>query len=415
MSSRISLLALAIAAALPSAASAVDFSYNGFSTAAYSQTDTDEAQVGFSGQPQGIDSSGTVGFDSKLGVQVTAKFNDVFSATVQGVAYADLTSDWEPHLDWAYVRAQVTPSLSVRAGDLRTPMFMFSDSVFIGYANVWLRAPLEIYNQSPAYQLRGVDLNWRGNVGPITVGLQPFFGESYVDTKYRDELTGETTRTTLHAKDWTGLVVTAERGPLSLRAAWSRMQIDTDIPAVQPLIDALESIPAVFCPGCATVAEDMHFKGTVFRSVSFGAQYDDGVNVAIGEFAKRTDDGSIVSADMHGAYLTYGRRFGSFMPYLTVAIHRVDSPLSSDEIPAVGPLAPLAAGVNQTIANSSDQNSYSAGLRYELPSFSVVKGALLKLQYDHIDTDGGPGNLNFVTPAFDGTLDMFGMSLDFIF
>jgi hypothetical protein len=31
------------------------------------------------------------------------------------------------------------------------------------------------------------------------------------------------------------------------------------------------------------------------------------------------------------------------------------------------------------------------GVRYELPSFSVVKGALLKLHYDHIDTDGGPG------------------------
>jgi hypothetical protein len=415
MSSRISILALAIATALPSVASAADFSYNGFSTASYSQTDTDQAQVGFSGQPDGIDSSGTMGFDSKLGVQLTAKFNDMFSATVQGVAYADLTSDWQPHLDWAYVRAQVTPSLSARAGYLRTPMFMFSDSVFIGYANVWLRAPLEIYNQSPAYQLRGADLNWRGNIGPITMGVQPFFGESYVDTKYRDELTGETTHTTLHATGWAGLIVTAEHGSLSLRAAWSRMQIETDIPAVQPLIDALESIPAAFCPGCATVAEGMRFKGTRYRSVSFGAQYDDGVNVAIMEYAKRTDDGTIVSADMHGAYLTYGRRFGNFMPYLTAAIHRVDSPMTTDAIPAVGPLAELAAGVNQTIGNSSDQDSYSAGLRFELPSFSAVKGALLKLQYDHIVTDGGPGNLNFVTPQFAGAVNMVGMSVDFIF
>jgi hypothetical protein len=415
MRSRIPILALAIASASPSIAAAADFSYNGFSTASYSQTDTDEAQVGFSGQPDGIDSGGTVGFDSKLGVQLTAKFNEMFSATVQGVAYADLTSEWQPHLDWAYVRAQVTPSLSARAGYLRTPMFMFSDSVFIGYANVWLRAPLEIYNQSPAYQLRGADLSWRGNLGPITMGVQPFFGESHVDTKHRDELTGQTTRTTLHATGWTGLVVTAEHGSLSLRAAWSRMQIETDIPAVQPLIDALESIPAAFCPGCTTVADGMRFKGTRFRSVSLGAQYDDGANVAIAEFAKRTDDGTIVSADMHGAYLTYGRRFGNFMPYLTAAIHRVDSPMTTDAIPAVGPLAELAAGVNETIGNSSDQNSYSAGVRFELPSFSAVKGALLKLQYDHIVTDDGPGNLNFVTPRFDGAVDMIGMSVDFIF
>lgn len=415
MTSRISLLALAIAAALPSVAAAVDFSYNGFSTAAYSQTDTDKAQVGYSGQPEGIDSRGTLGFDSKLGMQLTAKLNDTFSATVQGVAYTDLTSEWEPHLDWAYVRAQVLPNLSARAGLLRTPLFMFSDSIFIGYSNVWLRAPLEIYNQSPVFQLRGVDLNWRGNVGPVTVGLQPYFGESYVDTEFRDELTGVTTQTTLHAKGWTGLVVTAERGSLSLRTSYSRMEIDTDIPAVQPLIDALGSIPAAFCAGCASVADSMHLKGTKYRNLALGAQYDDGTNVAIAEYAKRTDNGTTISPDMHAAYVTYGRRFGNFMPYATAAIHRVDSPLTTDAIPAVGPLAELAAGVNLAIANSSDQDSYSVGVRYELPSFSVVKGALLKLQYDHIDTDGGPGNLNFVTPDFAGTLDMFGMSLDFIF
>jgi hypothetical protein len=415
MRSRTSLLALALAAALPSVASAVDLSYNGFSTAAYSQTDTDAAQVGFSGQPEGIDSSGTMGFDSKLGVQLTAKFNDVFSATVQGVAYTDLTSSWRPRLDWAYVRAQVTPKLTARIGALRTPMFMFSDSVFIGYSNVWLRAPLEIYNQSPVYQLRGVELNWRSSVGPVTIGLQPYFGESHADTKYRDELTGVTTETTLHAEDWTGLVATAERGPLSLRAAWSRMRLANDLPAIQPLIDSLESIPSAFCPGCASVARDMRLAGTEYRNVSLGAQYDDGSNLAIAEYAKRSDDGNIISADMNGAYVTYGRRFGNFMPYLTLAIHRVDGPLSTDAIPAVGPLAPLAAGVNQAIANSTDQDSYSLGVRYELPGFSVAKGALLKVQYDRIETDGGPGNLNFVTPEFDGAVDMVGLSIDFIF
>jgi hypothetical protein len=404
-----------MAAALPSVASALDFSYNGFSTASYAQTGTDDAQVGYLGQPEGIDSGGTTEFDSKLGLQLTAKFNDTFSATVQGVAYADLTSDWQPHLDWAYVRAQLTPNLSARAGLLRTPLFMFSDSIFIGYSNVWLRAPLEIYNQSPVFQLRGADLNWRGSIGPVTVGVQPYFGESHVDTKFRDELTGATARTTLHATGWTGLVVTAERGSLSVRASYSRMKIETDIPAVQPLIDALDSIPAAFCTGCATVADGMHLSGTKYRNLAFGAQYDDGTNVAIAEYARRTDNGTLISADMHAAYLTYGRRFGNFMPYLTAAIHRVDSALTTDEIPAVGPLAPLAAGVNEAIGNSSDQDSYSAGLRYELPSFSVVKGALLKLQYDRIDTDGGPGNLNRATPQFDGSVDMIGVSFDFIF
>jgi hypothetical protein len=411
---RTSVLALAIAAALPSIASAVDFSYNGFSTASYSQTDTDLAQVGFAGQPEGIDSSGTAKYDSKLGVQVTAKFNEMLSATVQGVAYTDLTSEFEPHLDWAYVRARIAPNLSARAGLLRTPMFMFSDSVFVGYANVWLRAPLEIYNQSPAYQLRGVDLNWRGGVGSVSFGLQPYFGESHVDTKSTMEPGGPATATTLHAKDWLGLVATAEYGSLTLRASTSRMKVATDLPALQPLVDALSSIPSAFCPGCATVAEGLSLGGTQFKSFALGAQYDDGANVAIAEYAKRTSS-KLLSADMHGAYVTYGRRFGNFMPYFTTAMHRIDSPLSTDLVPAFGPLAALAEGVNGALSASTDQDSYSVGLRYELPSFSVVKGALLKLQYDRIETDGGPGNLNFTLPGFDGTVDMVGMSFDFIF
>lgn len=118
---------------------------------------------------------------------------------------------------------------------------------------------------------------------------------------------------------------------------------------------------------------------------------------------------------MHGAYVTYGRRFGNFMPYFTKAIHRVDSPLTTDLIPSVGPLAELAAGVNQAIGSTSDQDSYSFGVRYDLPGFSVVKGALLKLQFDRIDTDGGPGNLNFLLPGFDGTVNMIGVSADFVF
>jgi|GEM_PF-4546055 hypothetical protein len=91
-------IALAVAAAVPTFANAVEFSYNSFATAAYAQTDKDEARVGYVGQPNGVDSSGSFEIDSKFGVQVTARFNDMVSATVQGVAYADLTGDWEPRL-----------------------------------------------------------------------------------------------------------------------------------------------------------------------------------------------------------------------------------------------------------------------------------------------------------------------------
>ncbi|MGH8174698.1 MAG: hypothetical protein ACREV5_00370 [Steroidobacter sp.] len=407
MRSRVSLIALAVAAALPSLASAVDFSYSGFSTAAYAQTDTDEAAVGYVGQPEGIDSDGSFAIDSKLGLQVSAKFNDFVSATVQGVAYADLTSDWAPHLDWAYVRVQPLANLSARAGYLRAPTFMFSDSVFIGYANTWVRPPLEVYNLSPVYQLRGADLTWRETLGPVTVSINPYYGEGKTQVGEAED--------DVEAKNWGGLVVSGEYDSFAARIGYSESELELAIPSIDALAGALNSIPAAFCPGCASVAEQIDFRDVGIVTLNVGAQYDDGSNVLIAEFARRRTESYIVP-DMHSAYATYGRRFGGLTPYATVAMTRRDDVEQTNAIPAVGPLAALAAGVNMILASgNNDQNSYSLGVRYDVPSFSVLKAALVKLQFDHIDTRDGVGMMNSVQPGFDGDVNMISASFDFIF
>lgn len=413
MRSRSSLLALAVAAALPSVAGAVDFSYSGFSTAAYAQTDTDEAGVGYVGQPEGIDSDGSFAIDSKLGMQVSAKFNDMFSATVQGVAYADLTADWEPRLDWAYLRAQVLPSLSARAGYMRAPTFMFSDSVFIGYANTWLRPPLEIYNLSPAYQLRGVDVTWRDSVGPATVSVQTFYGDSELDA-------GKPAQT-IDVPEWKGLAVTAEFSAWSARVAYSELELGTTTDDLIPLLVGLNSLPASVCAPCASEAAALDLDGAVFKMLTGGVQYDDGSSIVIGEYAQRRS-GSYVVPDMNSAYLTYGRRIGGFTPYGTFAMTRRQE-VESTRISAAGLPQPfativgtLAAGVNSAISQGNqDQDTWSVGLRYEVPSFSVVDAALVKLQFDHIDTKGGRGMLVAVSPGFEDDVNMVSVSFDFIF
>jgi hypothetical protein len=405
MSSRFSLIALAVAAALPSGASAVDFSYSGFSTAAYSQSDTNDAQVGYSGQPNSIDKGGSFEVDSKLGLQVTARFNDMFSATVQGVGYADLTGDWEPHLDWAYLRVQALPSLNFRAGYLRAPTFMYSDSVFIGYANTWVRPPLEVYGLSPVYQIRGVDATWQGNVGPFSVSLNPYFGDSEV------KLTGQT----LDVPKWLGLAATASYQSFKARVGYSEVELGSTTTALVPLIEGLRAVPSAFCGACASEANRLDLDGPVVKNFNVGVEYDDGANFVATEYAKADTGGNYVVPSRYGAYATYGRRFGNLMPYATYAISRRDEVMSSNAIPAAGALAALNAGVNATIqAGATDQDSFSVGLRYEVPAFSVLKAALVKLQFDHIDADGR-GNLNNVRPGFDGKLNMVSASFDFIF
>ena len=404
MASRISTLALAIAAALPSIASAVDFSYNGFSTAAYSQTDTDEAQVGYYGQPEGIDSDGSFKMDSKLGLQVTAKFNDIVSATVQGVAYTDLTGDWEPRLDWAYLRAQALPNLAIRAGYLRAPTFMYSDSVFIGYANTWVRPPLEIYNMTPVYQMRGVDATWRTSLGPVQVTLNPYYGDSEVDV-------GDDT---LDVRSWIGAATTFEYRSWMARIGVSESELGSTVEQLIPLTEGLRAA-GVYCAPCANEAERLDLVGARVKTVSFGTQYDDGKNLLAAEAAKATSGGNYLLPAREGAYITYGRRFGALMPYVTIAQSRHHRPNEST-IPATGSFAALSFAVTTLLEGSySDQDSYSAGVRYEVPAISVLNGALVKLQFDHIDAKNGNGMLNNVQPGFDHRVNMITASFDFIF
>ena len=401
--SRFSILAMAVAAALPTVASAVDFSYSGFSTAAYSQTDTDLADVGYSSQPDSIDKGGSFETDSKLGVQLTAKFNDIFSATVQGVAYTDLTGDFEPHLDWAYVRAQATQSLSFRGGYLRAPTFMYSDSVFVGYANTWVRPPLEVYNLSPVYQLLGVDATYRTQLGAFTVTVNPYFGESEVDTA----------NLTLDVPEWKGLATSVNVGSFQARVGYGVVELKTDANSISALTDPLFAIPSSICAGCAPEAQKFIIGGAKIANFNVGVQYDDGTNFVATEYAKsNADGGEYFMPDRYSAYVTYGRRFGNLMPYATLAGSRRETPMSTNAIS----IPALSDAVNGVIASqgATDQDSYSLGVRYELPSFSVVKGALVKFQYDHIDADGR-GMLNNVQPGFDGKVDMVSASLDFIF
>ena len=45
----------------------------------------------------------------------------------------------------------------------------------------------------------------------------------------------------------------------------------------------------------------------------------------------------------------------------------------------------------------------------------MLKAALIKLQFDHIDAKDGRGMLNNVTAGFDGNVNMVSASFDFIF
>src|SRR5690606_32482283 len=81
-------------------------------------------------------------------------------------------------VEWLFAQYSPTTNVDLRLGRVVLPAFMISDSRNVGYAQPWLRAPLEVYSQLPMSTLDGAQVNWRIPVGGAIVTIQPTYGSS---------------------------------------------------------------------------------------------------------------------------------------------------------------------------------------------------------------------------------------------
>ena len=94
------------------------WAFSGFGTIGYVKTNSDQADFVSPGQAAGASKEGSFNPDSKIGGQINAKANSVFSGTVQALSkyYGDGDGNWRPTVEWAFLKAQVTPELAIRVG-----------------------------------------------------------------------------------------------------------------------------------------------------------------------------------------------------------------------------------------------------------------------------------------------------------
>ena len=86
--------------------------------------------------------------------------------------------NFKPAIEWAFVKAQVTPGLSLRAGRIGAPLFAVSDFRSIGYSNLWLRTPIDVYGQVPFSHFDGADAIYQDTIGSTTLTGQVFDGNT---------------------------------------------------------------------------------------------------------------------------------------------------------------------------------------------------------------------------------------------
>jgi hypothetical protein len=394
------LLAMAaVLAVQPALAQDASFSMSGFGTLGLVATDTDAAEFRIAGQPNGARKRASGEVDSKLAVQLGAKFNPMFSGTVQILSRQNGEGSFKPQVEWAFLKAQLTPELSVRLGRLGAPLFAVSDFRYVGYANVWLRPPQEVYGQIPFSTFNGADLGYSTSIGSATLNVQVFAGKS------KDVVVGSD----LEVKKFVGANATLDLGNgLALRLGHAQGNTTLNAQDVGGLVQLLRA--NLGATPFASVAEEIDPTEKKSTFSGLGLSYDEGDWIASAEFTRRRMHSIIPSTT--GWFASVGHRFGAFTPYVVVSDLKVDDGNVNNTIPSVGPTAQLSAVVNAVVASQrAEQSTKALGLRWD-----VARNMALKTQWDRVDVKNAGGLFLLLDPAWSkGKVNVVSVALDFVF
>jgi hypothetical protein len=412
----VALACLAVCAGSQAADS--DLRFSGFGTVGAVRTSTDAVEFVTLGQPG--DGATNRGFsfspDTKLGVQADYKLNSVFSLTGQVLTKENGKGNWDPSLEWAYVKAQVTPALSARVGRMGAPFFMISDFRDVNYANLWVRPPLEVYGQVPISHFTGADVTYKADIGSTTLTGTLFAGPASADY--------EVSKVKLNNQF--GFNTTAEiGGNLTLRLGYAKSKLSLDssrLPAVAAAYRGLAPYAAAVGSSAAAYnyfADQIATQNASSSFIGLGATWDYNNWVLAGEFTKRRTDSYV--PDTTGWYASVGYRVGKFTPYVYA------SRLKQDSQPANPIPANITAGALTTSLRTASaygtaildnvniaQKSVAVGVRWD-----AFKSAAVKAQFESIKPDSATGLL-YAAPTStvsvrDKTISVFSMSVDFVF
>ncbi len=277
---------------------------------------------------------------SKFGAQLTYGVTDTVGLTLQTTAKA-YGDEWKANLEWAYLSWQSTDNLMMRFGRLRTPVYMYSESIDVGFSYPWLRLPDEVYSQVQLSNYEGADIVYNLPLSFATLSFQLAGGIA----KNRDYYIYDEEFDIDYDHVFGSSVSLATNDFGTFRVGYVEADIDTEIAG---------SFTDIFGnPGTASLLALDKDKG---KFTSIGYQYDNGTWLTANEWTSRVieNDGSN-STDSF--YLMGGRRFGDFLAHVTYA------QLDEDE---------------------GRQSSWTLGLNYNILPTVVLKG-----EYKRVDTTGG--------------------------
>jgi hypothetical protein len=292
--------------------------FSGYGTVGAVATDTDQFQYRSGiNQSHGADKTPDFGVDSRLGAQLDYQLNPTFSAVAQVLA-ARRNGSEGPKVEWLFGQAKVTNELAARVGRMVLPVFLFSDTRNVGYAQHWLRAPSEVYATYPSSSFDGAQLQWRPTWNGVNFTAQVSAGKA-VARLYTFGMDAYLKLNSLRSVN-----LMAESGNWTFRLGGTTTK------------------------GMLTAEPVGALSNTRDNFMGAGVQFDDGVWLVVSEYTVRRQGDN--GADSDGAYVSGGRRFDSLLPYATLAAFKPRGPFYGNAPTGVTTAVGVRWDVRQNVA-----------------------------------------------------------------
>lgn len=329
------LASLVILAMLASSPSIADYTVEGFASFNIGVASNDADFLGYGTSINTLP-------DSVAAIQFRQNINEQLNATIQLIARAE--EQWQLEVEWAYLAYHLPSNTVIRTGQLRSPLYLYSDYFDVRYAQPYLRPPTVVYGLIDFDTYSGIDA-----IIPLfrehsVVTFHPLFGAAEHETDSGYEL---------EVSNYMGANLTWELGHWLLRSVYIHGDVNSDDSEL--LADT---------------------EGTFY---GVGIRYDPGKWFIEAEYGQVTTRG--LYEDPSGAYIGGGYHFGHVTPYLVVGMSKTTD---NDE-------------------RSLEFNQEYPGLTFERKEFSLgfrwdfINDAAIKFDVTHWDDFNGTTGISYLS------------------
>ncbi len=380
-------------------------SWNGFISAG--ATYTDNPDFGFRAalaNNDAVDDSWNFTSRTNGGLQWRTHWNEQWSSTAQVVYEKHTASATDTEIRMATLSYQPNATWLYRIGRFSPKTYMLTDTRSVAYGYLWTYAPMEFYGPLETRYLDGIEVNysyptevgvWKTTVGAGTNKLGVGYDTGELNMKFNPSM---------------GIVQEFSNDSWNVQGAISFSNISNQI--AQPVRDIWQNYSSL--PSVNSLLSRLDTENSQLWFYSLGVSYHDNDWLVQSEIS-RLDANNAVIPDYLNGYLSIGKRFGAWTPYMvygrsyTLSGHRYSTP---DNLAAISALSDLNMLTEGLLNSAMNQQSIGVGCRWD-----VTSRLALKFQVDRKFIEAGGATLWWHTASSrnGGVVDVVTFNVDYTF